>query len=89
MQEIEYNFGRFFHQLSMYPLCVRVFRLRSFSWADLGSFAVKHYLRVLELAGEWQQEHPEVNLSMAEEWAVGAELSRMRDLRQKRPIIYR
>ncbi|KAG8828672.1 transcription factor TFIIIC subunit tfc4 [Serendipita sp. 401] len=38
-QEVEYNFGRFFHQL------------------NLGSFAVRHYRRVLVLAEEWQQTH--------------------------------
>jgi hypothetical protein len=46
-----------------YPLFVRISRLYSTCRADLGTFAVKHYLRVLELAGEWQKEHPEVNLS--------------------------
>lgn len=64
MQEIEYNFGRFFHQLSTQSPLFRVSRLCSFSGPDLGSFAVKHYLRVLELAGEWQQEFPEVTLSV-------------------------
>ncbi|KAG8836046.1 transcription factor TFIIIC subunit tfc4 [Serendipita sp. 399] len=39
-QEVEYNFGRFFHQL------------------NLGTFAVRHYRRVLVLAEEWQQTHP-------------------------------
>jgi hypothetical protein len=71
MQEIEYNFGRFFHQLSMHPPFVLVSPLRSFSGPDLGSFAVKHYLRVLELVGEWQHEHPEVTLD-GWKWLVGA-----------------
>lgn len=76
MQEIEYNFGRFFHQLSMHlPLRSDVSsQICSFFLADLGSFAIKHYLRVIELAGEWRQEHPEVkNHSLVEEWLVDAE----------------
>ncbi|KIM34146.1 hypothetical protein M408DRAFT_91230 [Serendipita vermifera MAFF 305830] len=40
-QEVEYNFGRFFHQL------------------NLGSFAASHYKRVLVLAEEWQNAHPD------------------------------
>ena len=48
----------------MWPPFIRVSRLCSFSVPDLGSFAVKHYLRVLELAGEWQQESPEVAFSV-------------------------
>ena len=74
MQEIEYNFGRFFHQLSLHLPLVRVSQIRSFFRADLGSFAIKHYLRVIELAGEWRQEHPEVkNHSLVGEWLVEAE----------------
>ena len=59
-QEVEYNFGRFFHQLSAYFLPSLHEYSLTLSNLDLGSFAAGHYKRVLELAEEWQKSNPDV-----------------------------
>jgi general transcription factor 3C polypeptide 3 (transcription factor C subunit 4) len=49
MREVEYNFGRMFHQLGRRPTLVFL-QPHQIHYLGLYSHAVKHYERVLELA---------------------------------------
>lgn len=50
VREVEYNFGRIFHQLGKSSVNSFVLRVTNFFALGLYSHAVKHYERVLDLA---------------------------------------
>lgn len=52
MREVEFNFGRMFHQLGVWAYLRRPFLISVDRFGDVGlySHAVKHYERVLEMA---------------------------------------